>query len=226
MRILITGSDGSLGSTLVSKAAALGFEVAMVPMEAMYATNFKLLVDEIATIKPCNFIINNHGVNFLSPIEDEISAEGASLLMTNIAMPYEIVSAAARAKWQNVKVINVASLTYRVPQRMSSLYCASKAALVQMTKVMARELAPRGWTVNAIAPGRIDDTRMTELVNEQVNTLRGFSAPGGMSWDEYALSQIPAGRFTNREEVAEAIFKLFEMPSYMNGACIDFTGGM
>jgi 3-oxoacyl-[acyl-carrier protein] reductase len=92
-----------------------------------------------------------------------------------------------------------------------------------MTRVMARELAPYGWVVNSLSPGKIVDTRMAELTDAQVMELRGW---GPDFADEYALKTIPMGRFTDTTEVAEAAFQMLQMPSYVNGANLDMTGGV
>ena len=79
-----------------------------------------------------------------------------------------------------------------------------------------------GWVINAIAPGPIEGTEMTERVNEQVMKLRGWSEEDMHS---YALKNIPAGRNTTKAEVFSAILTLFNMPDYVNGTCLEIAGG-
>jgi len=88
---------------------------------------------------------------------------------------------------------------------------------------MARELAPSGWIINGLAPGKIEDTRMAELTDGQVMDLRGWSKEQA---DDYALSLIPMKRFTNKAEVVRVITWLLSAPAYVNGAIIDMTGGV
>jgi 3-oxoacyl-[acyl-carrier protein] reductase len=219
-RILITGSDGSLGAVLTHHAKAIhGMEV--VEFEEIRCTRaYGGMLDGIA---PCDCIINNYGTNHLSRIGATQPFDFINIFRANVEVPYFIINEAVAKGWPPATVLNVASVTYRVPQRMTALYCASKAALVQMTKVMARELAPKGWVINVIAPGKIFDTRMARQTDKQVIELRGKNQE---AWDSYARGQIPMGRYTNTAEVAEAVFKILEMPPYLNGSVIDFTGGM
>ena len=109
-----------------------------------------------------------------------------------------------------------------VAQTHTAVYCASKAALVQLSRTMARELAPKGWVINCLAPGKIEDTRMAAITDRQVRDLRGWSETDA---NEYALRNVPMRRFTNCEEVIEAMLKVLALPAYINGTCIDMTGG-
>jgi len=216
-RVLITGADGSRGSVLMSQAPFYGWEPVGLTMKEMEMPAW-LLPEQ-----PCDAIVNCHGLNYLMSIENFSMPRAMKLFQVNIAAPLAIISGALRVGWPEVRVLNIASQTYRVPQRNTAAYCASKAALVQATRVAARELAPRGWVVNALAPGKIADTHMSELTDAQVRDLRGWSQEEA---DKYALSLIPAGRFTTRVEVADAVFKILALPRYINGAVIDMTGGV
>jgi len=219
MKVLITGANGSLGKELVRQAEAAGHTVCSVSkVDTEHGIG-----DSIADFPRCNAIINNHGFNFLQPIGARHYEEAQRIIDANVLVPYYAVSEAFRAGWTNVRVLNISSITHRVPQRCSAVYCASKAALVQMTRVQARELAPKGWVVNALCPGKIEDTEMSRLTDQQVLELRGGTAE---EWEQYALKQIPMGRFTTCAEVADMAFHILEAPSYLNGAIIDFTGGM
>ena len=63
---------------------------------------------------------------------------------------------------------------------------------------------------------------MTALTNEAITKLRGWTSEYA---DQHALNNIPMGRFTTTAEVAQAVIQILELPSYINGACIDMTGG-
>lgn len=222
MTVVITGSDSSLGQMLMSTVPKETCFVGITSLELKSKNSIDLrIADILERVGPVTKVINNWGVNHLSWIGDT-PEDDQNIFYDNVIAPYWIINALV-ASGQTCRVVNVASATYRVPQRTTALYCASKAALVQMTKVMARELAPKGWVINAIAPGLIEDTRMSEMTNEQVCELRGWNHK---EMDGYARKLIPMGRYTNRKEVAKAIWKIFELPEYINGTIIDMMGGV
>ena len=91
-------------------------------------------------------------------------------------------------------------------------YAASKAGIIGLTKTVARELASRGITVNAVAPGFVH-TEMTEVLSEQVK--------------EAAVAQIPLGRFGEPEDVANVVaFLASGKADYITGQVICVDGGM
>jgi len=162
------------------------------------------------------------GINHLSRI-GETPYQDKDILLRNVFNPYMFVNELVRMDAAPMRCVFVVSQTYRIAQRTTSLYCASKAALAHLVKVMARELAPKGWVINGLAPGKIVDTKMAQLTDAQVLALRGWKKKDA---DKYALAMIPAGRFTDTKEVCEAIEWLFNAPEYINGTIIDMTGGV
>jgi NAD(P)-dependent dehydrogenase (short-subunit alcohol dehydrogenase family) len=222
MNILLTGASHGLGQKILTMATVQGHRVFDLPGEAIL-TGYSSISAHLAALPEIpDAIINNYGTNSLSWI-GETPEEDEKIITANLLGPYWVVNH-AKCIWNKpMRVVNVASQTYRVPQTCTALYCASKAGLVQMTKVMARELGPLGWVVNAVSPGKIEDTRMALLTDAQVVELRGW---GEVEATEYALSLIPARRFTNREEVASLILDVLKMPDYVNGSVIEIHGGI
>ena len=91
-------------------------------------------------------------------------------------------------------------------------YCAAKAGVIGMTKCLAKELASRGVTVNAVAPGYID-TDMTAVLPQKIK--------------ESVLAQIPLGRMGTPEDIARAVaFLASDDGSYITGQVIQVDGGM
>lgn len=233
-RILVTGEpDGNLCEALVDAISEKeGIPYPLYPM--VVESSADAITQMVDRLPAMDAVINCHGRNFLRPLgmcmhpSDTEALE--KVLWTNVFAPYAVMNAVVgkcRAQGlgspeEPVRILNVASQTYRVPQRMTSMYCASKAALVQLTKVAARELAP-DFIVNAIAPGKILGTNMTRLTDAQVLELRGWAEEDA---DAYAKKMIPMGRFTTREEVAEAALLLLQMPPYVTGTVLEIMGGV
>ena len=161
------------------------------------------------------------GINHLSKIgqTDELDR---GIISYNAEHAYFVVNELVKLGCPPLRCVFVISQTYRVPQTNTSLYCASKAALAMLVRTMARELAPTGWIINGLAPGKIADTRMAEMTDKQVCELRDWSKERA---DSYALRNIPMRRFTTRAEVCAGIDWLLAAPDYVNGTIVDMTGG-
>jgi len=238
MNVLITGADNprSLGEVIVSELVDYGMpdyresvniyniSCSLIRSGICFRNlkqSIEVFLDGIGEDVKFDVVINNYAINHLSWIGTTDTTD-EDIISLKIMLPYWIIN--ALVKRANVcRVVNILSQTYKVPQRCTSLYCASKAAVAMMTKVMARELAPFGWVINGLAPGKILDTIMTEKTDKQVLELRGWDEHGA---DKYAQSLIPMGRFTTKQEVAEMVIKILEMPAYVNGSIIDMTGGV
>jgi NAD(P)-dependent dehydrogenase (short-subunit alcohol dehydrogenase family) len=109
------------------------------------------------------------------------------------------------------RVVNVASIAGKEGNPMASAYSASKAAVIGMTKSIAKEVADTGVLVNCIAPAVIDTPILSQLSEEHIG---------------YMLQKIPLGRVGKPEEVAHLIAYLAsENLSFATGACFDISGG-
>jgi 3-oxoacyl-[acyl-carrier protein] reductase len=110
------------------------------------------------------------------------------------------------------KIINIASIVGQMGNFGQANYAASKAGVIGFTKTVARELASRGITVNAVAPGFIQ-TAMTEKIPEEVK--------------KKMFEQIPMGKFGKPEDVAQAVvFLASPGADYITGQVIAVNGGM
>jgi 3-oxoacyl-[acyl-carrier protein] reductase len=115
-------------------------------------------------------------------------------------------------KQRSGRIVNMASIVGVIGNAGQVNYVASKAGLIGLTKTAAKELAPRGITVNAIAPGFIE-TDMTASLPESVR--------------EALLSQVPLGRPGKPEDVAAAVaFLVSEAAAYITGQVLHVSGGM
>lgn len=135
----------------------------------------------------------------------------------------EIHAEHARQFGQNriLSSVAIVSDAARIPMRGSTSYCASKAALSQIIKVMARESMPHA-RVNGVAPTSIEGTRMSKAAGAEFAEMRGFTPEYAAS---YELAGLPMGRKVRPEEVAEVVISTLFGPEYMNGAIVDITGG-
>lgn len=171
------------------------------------------------------------GINVLDAIEDVDEVNLYQTFNVNVMGFIRVIQAVARvyaydgrtpARPQyRTNVVAVASDAARNPMRRSITYCASKAALVQAVRVAARELAPY-VRVNAVSPGIMDETPMTQTVDAEVMRQRGWTRTEQL---EYERQSIPIGRRGNKWEVADLILLTLNGPEYLTGSNIEITGG-
>lgn len=171
------------------------------------------LIDETkSTFGSVDVLINNAGItrdNLLLRMSEE---EFDQTMDINLKGTFLTTKAAAKImlKQRSGTIINLASVVGLVGNAGQVNYAASKAGIVGLTKSVARELAPRGITANAIAPGFIDSD-MTSGLNDRLK--------------EQLLTQIPLKRLGQPEEVADvAVF--LSKHSYVTGQVINVDGGM
>jgi NAD(P)-dependent dehydrogenase (short-subunit alcohol dehydrogenase family) len=230
MRALVTGGDQGLGLEISNQLEKKGYEVHILTnagLKRRLSDNLGSMGTIKSLIPDYNFdvVINNWGVNRLSWIGKENQVMGFDpdmILSANVGIPYAVIAELVRRGNKPAKVINVSSITHRVAQRCTSIYCASKAALVQLTRVQSRELSPLGWQINCFAPGKILDTDMSNLTDAQVLELRGWAEIGA---NAYATSNVPMERFMDVHEAAYNCLTILEFSTYVNGAVIDCSGG-
>ena len=161
-----------------------------------------------------DILVNNAGItrdNLMMRMKED---EFDEVLRTNLKGTYLCTRAAlrpmVRARWG--RIVNVGSVVGLVGNAGQANYAASKAGIIGFTKSVAREVAQRGITVNAVAPGYVE----TELTG---------GLPEGVK--DQILAQVPSGRFGEPEEVAEVVvFLSGEGAGYITGQTIAVDGGM
>jgi 3-oxoacyl-[acyl-carrier protein] reductase len=138
----------------------------------------------------------------------------AKVLAVNLAGAFNCARAAARhmMRQRSGRIINLSSVVAFTGNPGQANYSASKAGLVAMTKSLALELAPRGVTVNAVAPGYVD-TDMTRAMDEKARAA--------------LMARIPLGAAGRPEDVAEAVAYLAsDGAAYVTGQTIHVNGGL
>jgi len=177
--------------------------------------NVKVAFDSIVKeFKPLDILINNAGITkdglFVRMKEDDWDR----VLAVNLKGSFLCGQQAAKhmMKQRQGAIVNIASIVGVMGNAGQANYSASKAGLIGLTKTMARELAPRNITVNAIAPGFID-TEMTRVLDEKIR--------------DKLIEQIPLSRLGLPDDIAHSVaFLVSSHSSYITGQVINVNGGM
>jgi len=119
-------------------------------------------------------------------------------------------------------VVAISSDAATRPLRTSAAYCGSKAALDAIVRVSARELGRFNFRVNAVSPGMVAETGMSNQMDEVIPKLRGWSVAEMLSYER--SQEVIPGR-VRPDEVAEVVFNVLQGPLHLNGAIIPVNGG-
>ena len=168
----------------------------------------------IETYGRLDILVNNAGITRDGLLMKMTESDYDAVLQTNLKGTFNGIRFASRQMLRQKagRIINISSVSGVLGNAGQANYSASKAGVIGLTKSAARELASRGITVNAVAPGFIK-TEMTEVLSEQVQN--------------HAKSQIPLGSFGNPEDVAEAVwFLASDKAGYITGQVLNVDGGM
>lgn len=237
---LITGSSSGIGkgialafaqngyhvvinyarSSEAAEAVALecqsyGVETLVIGCDVANSESVKQMID--ATLEKFGQIdvcVNNSGITrdgLLMRMKEE---DFDAVIDTNLKGAFVVTQAVIKPmmKARFGRIINMSSVIGQIGNSGQANYAASKGGLIAFTKSVARELASRNITVNAIAPGFIE-TKMTDILNDEVKNS--------------ILKQIPLNRFGHVEDIAHAaLFLASNNASYITGQVINVDGGM
>jgi L-xylulose reductase len=230
-RVMVTGAGKGIGRTLVETLRAQGAEVTALTRSAgdvadLAALGVQALAVDLAdagatraalgAALPCDFLVNNAGTTELEGFLDTSAEAFDRLMAVNVRAALLVGQHYARdriARGLPGAIVNVSSAAaFRaLPDHAS--YCASKAALDALTRVMALELGPRGIRVNAVNP----TVTLTPMA------VKAWSDPekaGGM------LARIPLGRFATPQDVCGVIlFLLSDAAAMVSGLAMPVDGG-
>ena len=159
-------------------------------------------------------LINNAGITRDSLLVRMKEADWDAVMNVNLKGAFHCTRIAAKQmmKQRSGCIINIASIVGVTGNAGQANYVVSKAGIIGLTKTAAKELAPRGITVNAIAPGFIE-TDMTDALPENIKNSM--------------IGQIPLGRAGKPEDVANMVaFLASEQAAYITGQVIHVSGGM
>jgi 3-oxoacyl-[acyl-carrier protein] reductase len=168
----------------------------------------------IACFGKIEILVNNAGVTRDQLIMRMKPADWDTVINTNLTSAYRCTQQAImpmlKQRWG--RIINITSIFGQTGQAGQANYAASKAGLIGLTMTIAREVASRGITCNAVAPGFIE-TAMTSVLSDELK--------------ETALKMIPLGRVGSAQEVADAVaFLASDKAAYITGHVLNVNGGM
>lgn len=237
---IVTGSARGIGKAIATRLAKDGYNIVVV--DACPIENSQETADEIAKIGvttkavrcdvtdsaqvaelvesvkeemgSVDVLVNNAGITRDGLLVRMKEEDFDAVIAVNLKGTYNFTRAVApiMMKQRSGRIVSISSIVGLQGNAGQVNYSASKAGVIGITKSVARELAPRGVTVNAIAPGYVE-TPMTAVLPDKVK--------------EAMLGAIPAGRYGQPEDIANAVsFLCSEDSAYITGQVLSVDGGM
>jgi NAD(P)-dependent dehydrogenase (short-subunit alcohol dehydrogenase family) len=237
---LVTGASGGLGrhfadvlaragaavalaarrreqlDSAVREIAAAGARAVAVTCDVSDAASVRAAVAAAeAALGPVDLLVNNAGIAVSKPLLEHSEADWDRVVDTNLKGAW-LMSRELAERWvaagRRGRIINIASLLALRPIRHVPSYCAAKAGLAHLTHTMAMELARRGITVNAIAPGYFETDMNRGFLQSEVG--------------QALIQRIPMGRSGQAADLDGALLLLAsEAGAYITGAVLPVDGG-
>lgn len=229
--VLITGGSGAIGAALVrefaqtddviftynknvERARALaGGSCSCVPMDVSDIGSVEEAVQNVLReFSRIDILVNNAGISLIKPFLDTTAEEWQRMLDVDLTGVFNVTRAVASAmvSRKSGAIVNISSVWGVNGASCEVAYSAAKAGVIGFTKALAKELAPSGITVNAVAPGVIDSPMNSAHLSEQ-------------ELAELA-EETPLGRLGRPEEVAKAVRSLAEN-RFITGQVLGVDGG-
>jgi 3-oxoacyl-[acyl-carrier protein] reductase len=200
---------------LAGEIRANGREAYVTALDLASAESIKEAVKKTAVeFGPVGVLVNNGGITKDGLAMRMSREDWDAVIQTNLTGSFlctqAVIPGMLKARWG--RIINIASVVGEMGNAGQANYVASKAGLIGLTKALAREIASRNVTVNAVAPGFIE-TDMTGVLGEEVK--------------KKLLEAIPLGRMGASEDIAAAVaFLASDAAGYITGHVLDVNGGM
>jgi NAD(P)-dependent dehydrogenase (short-subunit alcohol dehydrogenase family) len=218
-RVYVSSRDADACATVAAELSKVG-TCAAIPGDLAKPAEVKRVAGELAAREPAlHILVNNAGANWGAPLEEYPDSAWDKVLALNVKSVFHLTVAllpqlaAAATPDDPARVINIGSIDgIQVPALETYAYSASKAAVHQLTRVLARKLASRDITVNAVAPGPFESKMMAATLDKFRDSL---------------VKTIPRKRIGEPEDMAGiAIYLASRAGAYLTGAVIPVDGGI
>ncbi|MBO8162533.1 MAG: SDR family oxidoreductase [Brevibacillus sp.] len=233
---LITGASGEIGRAIGRRLAAEGYPLYLhyfrslerlepllnycreqgtpaYPLQAdLRDTSEIARLFEQMPVKPL-LLVNNTSIDQYGTIDQVTPAQFDELVAVNVRSAFFVCQRAlpAMVGQRYGRIVNLASIWGLTGGSCEVLYSLTKGAVIAFTKALAKEVAPSGITVNAVAPGAVEGGMMNRFTSEERQEIAG---------------EIPAGRLGRPEEIASLVtYLLSEESAYITGQVVSANGG-
>ncbi|MCR4618999.1 MAG: SDR family NAD(P)-dependent oxidoreductase [Lachnospiraceae bacterium] len=236
---LVTGASRGIGAAIADKLASEGYDLFLTCSNSLEdLTNIASAIKEKYNIE-CEFkkcdagdpaqvkalfeedffkekgldvLVNNAGISYVGLLHEMADEDWERVISVNLGSVFyhSKYAVSIMLKKHSGKIINISSVWGSAGASTEVAYSASKGGVEAFTRSLAKELAPSGICVNALACGLID-TKMNSCFSKE--DLCGV------------IEEIPCDRIGTAEEVAQAVYKLIEMPDYLTGQIVKIDGG-
>jgi 3-oxoacyl-[acyl-carrier protein] reductase len=214
--VIINHRDSAAQAEAVAaEISAAGGRAAVISANVSeFAEAQRLIKETVERFGRVDILVNNAGTTRDMLIMMMPEADWDLVIQTNLKSAFNCSKAAVRPmmKQRAGRIINITSVSGLAGQAGQTNYSASKAGMIGFTKALAKEIGPRGITVNAIAPGFVP-TVLTDVLNEDQKRA--------------IISMTPLGRFATPEEIAYAVtFLASDRAAFITGQVLSVDGGL